>query len=65
MTWSGCKDKEEWADMHGYQQYRCPGCHQLYYSDSGPVGNCPCGWLPEEDDLQAMIQDVDDGGGDL
>jgi len=41
------EDLQEFADDHGYQQYRCPGCHKLYYSDSGPVGNCPCGYMPE------------------
>jgi hypothetical protein len=40
-------ERERWADDHGYQQYRCPGCHKLFYSDSGPVGNCPCGYMPE------------------
>jgi hypothetical protein len=43
-------DLETWADDHGYQQYRCPGCHQLYYSDSGPVGNCSCGWMPNDEE---------------
>lgn len=41
-------ERERWAEDHGYMQYRCPGCHKLFYSDSGPVGNCPCGWMPEE-----------------
>ena len=47
MIWRTHEEREEWADDHGYQQYRCPGCHKLYYSDSGPIGNCPCGWMPE------------------
>jgi len=42
-------EREQWAEDHGYMQYRCPGCHNLYHSDSGPVGNCPCGYMPDED----------------
>lgn len=42
------RDLEEWAEDHGYGRYHCPGCHRMYWSDSGPVGNCPCGWMPEE-----------------
>jgi hypothetical protein len=48
------KFEQHWAEDHGedhgYILYRCPHCHTMYYSDSGPVGNCPCGWMPDEDE---------------
>lgn len=43
---------EQWAEDHGYIQYRCPGCHRLYHSDSGPVGNCPCGYMPDDAEIE-------------
>jgi hypothetical protein len=45
-------DYDRWAEDHGYVQYRCPGCHHLYHSDSGPVGNCPCGYMPNDETEQ-------------
>lgn len=33
-------ERQEWADDHGYVRYRCPVCHRIFHSDSGPEGQC-------------------------
>ena len=41
------EEREDRAEQLGYMSYRCPR-HGQFYSDSGPVGNCPgCGPEPE------------------
>jgi hypothetical protein len=41
------EDRRQWADLHGYERYRCP-LHGPFWSDSGPYcEQCP---EPEEED---------------
>lgn len=39
-------EREEFAEMHGYDRYRCPTCHRSFYSDSGP--HCPYHEEPDD-----------------
>lgn len=44
-------DMDSRADNYGYVRYRCPRCHRLFWSDSGPNGNCPCGYEEETEEI--------------
>lgn len=46
------EDMDEWAELHGYMRYRCPSCKRTFWSDSGPEGNCPCGYTSEEEESE-------------
>jgi hypothetical protein len=39
MTWFGCEDKEEWADVHGYVRIHCK-IHGQSWSDGGRCEYC-------------------------
>ena len=38
-TWGGCRDKEEWADVHGYVRIHCK-FHGQSWSDGGICKAC-------------------------
>jgi hypothetical protein len=43
------EDREEWADSHGYEHYRCPVCGRGFYTDGDPRGEC-CADDDDDDD---------------
>ena len=54
MTWGGCKDKEEWADLHGYSRIHCK-IHGQSWSDGGICEACF-----DDGRLESTEQDAED-----
>ena len=55
MTWGGCRDKEEWADVHGYVRIHCK-IHGQSWSDGEICEACfSDGRLDESDEEDKPI----------
>jgi hypothetical protein len=52
------EDREEWADSHGYEHYRCPVCGRGFYTDGDPRGECCADDDDDDDDDDDVPLDV-------